>query len=115
MIKYNEQLPPELNLLNALIHIKENIDEMPNCGICLIIQRWASKIEHHSWRRQINHTLETEIASWPLIAKCARGKAIEHWPVDGAYQYMIQQGEKRLWQNPRRLELLDYLIDQLSK
>ena len=111
---YNPKLTPELNLLNALIFLKETTEERKNCGICPHITLWAARIDCNSDRRQVENKLDSLVKSWPKAHGINFGNFGGNWPVGGHDEYCYERLTKEIWKNPRRLELLDYLIDQLS-
>jgi len=46
-------------------------------------------------------------AAWPLneTGGC-------YYPVGGYYEYMADQSNRTMWQNPRRIQLLQWMIEQ---
>jgi hypothetical protein len=80
-----------------LLQIKSGI-RVPEVGICCNLKIFSD----YGTKR-----LHKAIMSWPLR------KGTGHlWPVEGTrYKYCKSSGNYSLWSNPRRIKLLDYLIE----
>ena len=109
MPQYNHSISPSLNLINALIHLKEQGPWAPRNGICTNIHMFLEQAEFLE-RRLPTIEFKASVKAWP--------KAVgdeEDYPVGGADEYIAEKRIATVWQNPRRLELLDFIIDYLNK
>jgi hypothetical protein len=80
-----------------LIQIKSG-HRAPDIGICNNLNIFSD----YGTRR-----LHKAIMSWPL-----RKSNTHLWPVEGTHnEYCKSSDNYTIWQNPRRLALLDYLIE----
>ncbi len=86
-----------LSVHRQLLKIKAG-HRAPEIGICNNLYIFSD----YGTRR-----LHKAIMSWPL----RKGNS-HHWPVEGTDNKYCKSGNAgTLWQNPRRLALLDYLIE----
>lgn len=94
-------------LLAALINVRDNGPASPADGICPHIDSYArhyAKPLRYDIRRLRHHLMET----WP------DSSGDSHFPVDGYEEYFaIAHTDK--WSNPRRLQLLNWMIAQLER
>ena len=112
MPQYNQSISPSLNLINALIHLKEQGPWLPNHGICTNIYDFIDK-EEIKCRETCLNDLDKAIEKWPS-AYSFEDCEISDFPVGGMEEYHREAALGALWQNPRRLELLDFIIDYLN-
>ena len=92
-------------LLAALINLRDAGPLIPANGICPHIDSYTQHEDKHirdAVRRLQHHLMET----WP------DSSGDSHFPVDGYEEYFSIHADK--WQNPRRLQLLNWMIAQLE-
>lgn len=56
--------------------------------------------------------MEDLLITWPKCYVWASGTKSSSYPVDGISGYRIDQHTNTIWSNPKRIELLDWLIEQ---
>lgn len=110
----------ELHL--ALVHLKHMVmrDYPPRGGICCAVHdellarcgAWTAKLA--------DEMLEALFKKWPAVYKGdgahSRKKPDRmEFPVGGLVEYQHNSAEKTLWENPRRIELLNWLIEQTKE
>lgn len=92
------------NLLPALKQIKTRPPRL-NEGICGNMRVLMGQIEFC----RITKDLQDLMAKWPETA----GDRI--YPVEGETElFVIDAHQRKLWDNPRRIALLDWLIEELE-
>ena len=115
MPHYNLTISPTLNLINALIHLKEHGPWVKNHGICINVWCFADESnlrespKYQLYRDDITFAMERAIHKWPN-----KHELHDFHPVGGASEYTEAVKNGTVWQNPRRLELLDFIIDYLN-
>lgn len=109
---YNHSISPSLNLINTLIHLKEHGPWVTGHGICINIYTFFDQIEWAE-RKQVVISLDLACKKWPKAQKFC-DLWISDFPVGGAEEYAEEQRLGTLWQNAKRLELLDFIIDHLN-
>lgn len=94
-------------LLKILKRIRDEGPQLPHCGICGNVNTMAAdETDEMALLRELDKT----IRKWP--AAC---KGEDSFPVEGeSLQFFKDSSHLILWQNPRRHELLDWLIKELE-
>lgn len=104
-------------LLDALKAIKKDPPEK-NYGICanvgwLVFDATAPIIGsdlRQAHREEADRVMCRLLARWPDAAGLDA-----NYPVEGLrYEYMVSQRDGTVWQNPRRIALLDWMIKELE-
>lgn len=97
-------------LLKILKRIRDEGPQARNCGICGNVLVVADeKIDGCALLRE----LDKVIRHWPANAgTCYVTKVC--YPVEGEKQYFKDAAQNILWENPRRIALLDWLIKELE-
>jgi hypothetical protein len=94
-------------LHQALVHVKNDPNKMKNYGICGHVNMYMSHTkEYRCVRHSVNALLDRYINRWPVKLDGA-----EHG-LSPIPNYWEECAERTLWDNPKRLELLDWLIEQ---
>lgn len=90
-----------IHLLEALRHIRANGPASTLCGIC------GNVADICGYYSTAVRQLEALLVTWPDRASDDR------FPVEGClFEYALDDNK---WQNPRRIALLDWLIEQLEQ
>lgn len=93
-------------MLAALKRIRDKGPTTDECGICGNVRVLVPR----KMRDAIQERLSCLIARWPQLNCCAIV-----FPVEGyATPYHASGKAKTLWKNPRRIYLLNYLIQELE-
>lgn len=111
-------------LLWALYKVRDNIAKA-DTGICGEVFKWLKEYcmvndnyaegdnyeERHSVVEATMRELQAIMNKWP-----GGGRRLDdRYPVEGSgYKYTIAVIEQKLWSNPRRIALLDWLIKELE-
>lgn len=110
----------ELHL--ALVHLIRMVmrGSPPHCGICCAVYdelqarcgAWTAKLAEEM--------LDALFKKWPAVYKGNGARSRKkpdriEFPVGGLAEYQHNSAEKTLWENPRRIELLDWLIEQTKE
>ena len=100
-----------MTLLEALRQIKSNPDR--TCGICGNLEVLLSDEPVGVYFR-LEDELEELFKAWP---DCRRlfGMPDTAFPVSGHRKYREEVNNQTLWQNPKRIALLDWCIQTLEK
>lgn len=113
MPPYNPSIGPSLNLINALIHLKEQGPWEPSKGICVNIQQFAGQSKGDNLRLVLR-ALDTAFSFWPKAHHFPNGARATMYPVGGPQQYHEEVSNGTIWKNRRRIELLEFTIDYLN-
>lgn len=101
-------------LLKALKQVREDAGKGTS-GICGEVFKWLKEYcmdeERHSVIEATMRELQAMMNKWP-----GGGRRLDdRYPVEGSgYKYTIALIEQKLWSNPRRLDLLNWLIKELE-
>lgn len=104
-------------MYEALLKCKKDPDT--RWGICKNVADFvrASNIDYElkaATLQEVVNELDALIEKWPDKAR-EKGKSFSHYPVEGNYRvYDTDQARGELWENPRRIALLDWLLEQQS-
>ena len=102
-------------LYAALLKCKKETDT--RWGICKNVTDYirAANIDYElkaATMQEIVKELDAMIEKWPDKAR-EKGQSFSHYPVEGDFRiYDADQAQGILWQNPRRIALLDWLMEQ---
>lgn len=107
-------------VLDILHYIRDrlvNDMEMPEKGgICPVFRYCIRKrFGVNDWVFLMEYKLYCLIKCWPDIWRCPDGKSDMTYPVGGKSEYGKEFDNGTLWSNPRRIALLNWLIDTLEK
>ena len=105
---FNIPSPYKEELHTALCAVKAG-HRRPSCGICNAVMRELCKVfSYEGDLESAEMYLSDAMLSWH--------KSFEdiNYPVGGYDEYIDEIKAGTIWQNPRRLELLDYLIEQTA-
>ena len=103
-------------ILKRLLEIKEGVNVNKNEGICFNLYLYTDHNRNIKPTGIINNEwLKEQFQSWPECHVHEDGTKSLGFPVGGAVEYWEEKDKGTLWKNPRRLKLLDYLIEQASK
>ena len=103
---------------DCLIYIKKGFQIDISDGICAnLIWRIDNKKRFVELNDPsiINKWINTQFKAWPECHVKENGYKDIGFPVGGWDEYAAEVHSETLWENPRRLELLDFLIEQTSK
>ena len=95
-----------MRLIDALKRIKTDGPVHADVGICVNVAKTVS------WCAA--DQLKPLLAKWPHVYTDEGGYAWGEYPVGGYTEYTIGKIDGTLWDNPRRWQLLDWLIEQLE-
>jgi hypothetical protein len=90
-------------LLEALRKMRDEGVKYRDVGVCGNITRVDPNSE------ELDYVLENLMLGWPQAGSSRL------FPVDGRDSYEYERGEDLLWVNPRRIELLNWLITSLEQ
>lgn len=103
-------------LLRALITLRDDPSARPQSGgICYGVTVLASREKHiHDWPKEtvgvIRQLLSLMMSDWP-----DRVEGDACYPINGhCVSFSREDREGKIWENPLRFQLLDWLIDQLT-
>lgn len=102
-------------LYAALLKCKKEPDA--RWGICMNVANYirAARIDYElkaATLQEIVNELDALMEKWPDKAK-EKGQSFSYYPVEGNYRvYDADQALGKLWENPRRIALLDWLMEQ---
>lgn len=95
-----------MTLLDALRDIRDDGPPLTADGICFNVEELVPETENG----QTQDELQLLMSRWP------HADANSTYPVEGhAERYMCAQRMGTVWQNPRRIALLDWMIKELEK
>ena len=94
-------------LLEILKQIRDDGPQLLHCGICGNVDTMAAdEVDEMALLRELNKT----IRKWPATAR-----EEDSFPVEGnSLQFLKDAANLSLWNNPRRIALLDWLIEELE-
>lgn len=92
-----------MTLLEILKQIRDSGPRQSDAGICYNV----ALIDEGVARKYSEIT--QLVKQWP------EGFSDKQFPVEGGFFYWKAKDEGTLWENPRRLALLDWCIEQLEK
>lgn len=115
-------------LKDALNWVKEtylsNPDELkPLNGICKAVDHYCYvlvKLNHYQTDK-VNYLLRKLIESWPLCATYdfadQSGQLVKNttFPITSGAEWYDEKLKGNIWKNLKRLELLEYLIQEVNK
>jgi len=94
-----------MTLLEILKDLRDNPSRRKEwCGIC-------SNVRQHPGNEKDEASL---YISW-LTRKWPDAGEDWQYPVGGVKEYSLERAKDTIWQNPRRLALLDWMIAELEK
>lgn len=103
-------------IYTSLLKLKQTpIEDRINKGICIICEAYCVNVDYYLVTfslspSTINFLLCDAISNWPEIYEDENGKSTTY-PVEGSFdRYKHELYNYKIWQNPKRIRLLDYLI-----
>ena len=103
-------------LLKALIALRDDPSARPpSGGICYGVTVLVSREKHtHDWPKEtvgvISQLLSLMMRDWP-----DRVEGDAYYPINGhCVSFSREDREGKIWENPLRFQLLDWLIDKLT-
>ena len=97
--------------LNRLLEIKNGIKVNRKTGICENLTFCFSK-NNLSFSVYMRYWLKEQFQSWPECHVYEDGDKPISYPVGGWDEFFIEQDNNTLWENPKRICLLNFLISQ---
>ena len=101
-----------MTLLEALRQIKSNPDR--TCGICGNLETLVITDEPVGVYFRLDDELKELFKAWPDCDQLF-GMPDIGFPVSGHRKYREEVNNQTLWQNPKRIALLDWCIQTLEK
>ena len=101
-----------MTLLEALKKIKENPDKRR--GICFNLFYLIAELSDKEFR-DTDESLKSLFKQWPDHHRKGDGSLDLDFPVGGYMEFTKQSCDGTLWQNPKRIALLDWCIQTLEK
>ena len=103
-------------ILNRLDEIKKGLNIDANKGICYNLFNYTYDHNKTICNFVVNDDwLYNQFYLWPECHARENGhKDIVH-PIGGCNEYKAERIQDTVWDNPRRLQLLDFLIEQATQ
>lgn len=96
------------SIFNGLVEIKKGFNVNKNISIC------QNLYDKTSDRCKVEIWLFAMIVIWPECYVHKSGIKDVYFPINGYEGFVLEQNNKTLWENPRRLQFLDFLIEKAA-
>jgi hypothetical protein len=94
-------------ILKGLKRFRERGPICPRVGICKNIEFFVADAGYFHWENDIDERLYALLGKWPESTTPA-------FPIEGSWAAYSREYGKH-WENPKRMELVHWLIDYLEK